>query len=283
MRTAQRRLDLDRGAGGFCEDIYRREYRYEDEVLVTGYPRDDVLSVDPRQRRSRGVLASGSASQPTRRSCSTRRPGGTPDATGAWSAKLFDELDLDRLAAALGDDSHDPAAWSQLQPPRRRARALSDGGIIDVTRYPEINDLILAADVAVLDYSSLRFDWLITGKPLLFFVPDLDEYLSAAHGAVRLRTDRSRSDAADDGRGHRLAAAPGSGVSLIRGGRSECNATFNGLNDGRATARVIEAFFDEATGDVDVDVDVDVATVSRPLGSPDARSVTEPPSGSWRR
>ena len=27
------------------------------------------------------------------------------------------------------------------------------------------------ADVAVLDYSSLRFDWLITEKPVLFFVP----------------------------------------------------------------------------------------------------------------
>ena len=29
--------------------------------------------------------------------------------------------------------------------------------------HPEINDLILAADAAVLDYSSLRFDFALTG------------------------------------------------------------------------------------------------------------------------
>src|SRR5207237_1112254 len=48
--------------------------------------------------------------------------------------------------------------------------------VVDVTDYPDINELTLAADVAVLDYSSLRFDWAITGKPMVFFVPDLESY-----------------------------------------------------------------------------------------------------------
>ena len=48
--------------------------------------------------------------------------------------------------------------------------------VIDVTRYPEINDLTIASDMAILDYSSLRFDYAQTGKPMIFFVPDYDKY-----------------------------------------------------------------------------------------------------------
>ena len=46
--------------------------------------------------------------------------------------------------------------------------------MLDVTGHPEVNDLVLASDVAVLDYSSLRFDYAQTGKPMVFLVPDLD-------------------------------------------------------------------------------------------------------------
>ena len=49
-------------------------------------------------------------------------------------------------------------------------------GIIDVTDYPEVSDLYLAADVGVVDYSSLRFDFGVTGKPMIFLVPDLERY-----------------------------------------------------------------------------------------------------------
>jgi CDP-glycerol glycerophosphotransferase len=48
--------------------------------------------------------------------------------------------------------------------------------VVDVTDYPEVADLYLAADAAVVDYSSLRFDFGVTGKPMIFHVPDLQRY-----------------------------------------------------------------------------------------------------------
>ena len=51
-----------------------------------------------------------------------------------------------------------------------------------MTDHPEINDLILASDVAVLDYSSLRFDFALTGRPMVFLVPDLEDYTSGVRG-----------------------------------------------------------------------------------------------------
>ena len=45
-----------------------------------------------------------------------------------------------------------------------------------MTGYPEINHLVLAADAAVLDYSSLRFDVALARRPMVFLVPDLARY-----------------------------------------------------------------------------------------------------------
>lgn len=46
----------------------------------------------------------------------------------------------------------------------------------NMTDYPVLNDLIIASDVLISDYSSIFFDYSITGKPMLYFTYDFDEY-----------------------------------------------------------------------------------------------------------
>ena len=48
--------------------------------------------------------------------------------------------------------------------------------IIDVTAYPDINDLILVSDLLISDYSSIFFDFAITGKPMLCYTYDYDQF-----------------------------------------------------------------------------------------------------------
>ena len=161
----------------FCVDIYRECYRYEGEVLVTGYPRDDALVRPDPEIRDQVLQRLGVAAETTGRAL-------RPDLARVRRHRRSQGQDVRRARARSPGRrarrrSHHPAARSQLQPRDPNGAGQSDrAGILDVTRYPEINDLILAADVAVLDYSSLRFDWLLTGKPLLFFVPDLEDYLA---------------------------------------------------------------------------------------------------------
>jgi CDP-glycerol glycerophosphotransferase len=51
-------------------------------------------------------------------------------------------------------------------------------GAIDVTDYPDITELYLAADVLITDYSSVMFDFAVTGKPMIFLTPDIEMYVS---------------------------------------------------------------------------------------------------------
>lgn len=47
----------------------------------------------------------------------------------------------------------------------------------NMTSYPSINDLIIASDILITDYSSILFDYSITGKPILHFTYDYEKYI----------------------------------------------------------------------------------------------------------
>ncbi|MEW1839777.1 CDP-glycerol glycerophosphotransferase family protein [Nonomuraea angiospora] len=52
----------------------------------------------------------------------------------------------------------------------------------DAGSYPEINDLMLASDALLTDYSSVMCDYALTGKPMLFYIDDWDDYRLAERG-----------------------------------------------------------------------------------------------------
>ena len=47
---------------------------------------------------------------------------------------------------------------------------------IDVTMYPDIQEIMLIADICISDYSSVAFEFAVTGKPSFLYVPDYEEY-----------------------------------------------------------------------------------------------------------
>ena len=65
-------------------------------------------------------------------------------------------------------------------------------GRLDVTSYPEIAELFLAADALITDYSSVMFDYAVTGRPMLFFAYDLDDYRDACAGSTSTSTRSAR-------------------------------------------------------------------------------------------
>jgi CDP-glycerol glycerophosphotransferase len=157
-------------------EVYREQYGYRGPAAEHGYPRDDLLRahdadvIRERARRRLGVRPDQTAVlyAPTWRDHLATRP---------RAAAMTEHLDVDAAAAALGD-SH----VILLRGHRFHTTGASRPGVLDVTDHPEVNELILASDVAVLDYSSLRFDYAQTRKPMVFLVPDLEDYTSGVRG-----------------------------------------------------------------------------------------------------
>lgn len=48
--------------------------------------------------------------------------------------------------------------------------------IIDVTQYPDPQELACLADICISDYSSIIYDFLVIDKPVFIFAKDIDTY-----------------------------------------------------------------------------------------------------------
>jgi CDP-ribitol ribitolphosphotransferase len=83
-------------------------------------------------------------------------------------------LDIEALRKSLGDDH---VLLVRSHPFVRRGKPRTpDPFVIDVSDYPEMNELMLVADVLVTDYSSAIFEFALLGRPIAFFAPDHAAY-----------------------------------------------------------------------------------------------------------
>lgn len=54
-----------------------------------------------------------------------------------------------------------------------------DGFFLNLTSHREINDLLFVTDILITDYSSVIFEGALLDLKTIFFVPDLEEYISS--------------------------------------------------------------------------------------------------------
>ncbi len=173
------RWDVLLSPNSYSTATMRRAFRWDGEVLETGYPRNDVLLSD----------RAGALREAVRRELGVEEGHTAVLYTPTWRDDAFwDEgpgagvlaLDVDRFTAGLGDRS------LLLLRLHYKLDGLSEAvehpAVVDVSRYPETAHLYLAADAMVTDYSSTMFDFAVTGKPLLFYTYDLEHYRDEVRG-----------------------------------------------------------------------------------------------------
>lgn len=224
---------------GPLRESYRSDDGIPSEVLELGYPRNDaLLGPDAEQLRA-----------------DTRKRLGIPDGKIAilyaptfrdaqssddMTADFVDHLDEERLMRELGSEY---VLLMRGHPFNARLGVDAARHVVNVTDYPDINHLILASDAAVLDYSSLRFDYALTGKPMVFFVPDLESYFATRESfwpfeetapgpLVRLETDLIAA----------LRDAPAV-AEQYEPARRRFLADYMEHEDGHATERLVDAVF----------------------------------------
>lgn len=158
----------------WSEQVFREAFRLRSNMLRTGYPRNDPLHTadDPKVRRemlrklglpeNRRILLYA----PTFRSY--------PKALTAGNPANSPRIDLNAFDEQLGEE------WfvvvrahylTRITVPRRFAHVGRN-----MSRYDDVTDLLTVADAVVTDYSSIMFDYAITGRPMAFYTSDYELY-----------------------------------------------------------------------------------------------------------
>ena len=215
----------------YCSEIFRSTFGYSGKIIETGYPRNDILinrSGDRDQiRASLGILDSKKLVvlyAPTWRD--SKRT-----ATGNWKPVNFLSDDLGESVTVL------------FRGHTNTHQAHSDWvskSAIDVTDYKNVAELYVAADVLVTDYSSSMFDFSVSGKPMIFLCPDIDQY-SAKRGFYFDFEQSAPGPILRDG------SKLGEALEKIESVKTEYaqrylawQQKFNSLEDGQSSKRVVD-------------------------------------------
>ncbi|GAB2930034.1 bifunctional glycosyltransferase/CDP-glycerol:glycerophosphate glycerophosphotransferase [Micromonospora polyrhachis] len=168
MRRADR-WDYSITSNTFTTQMWERAYPCRYETLETGYPRNDQLvtatAEDVTRIREKLGIAPGEKVvlyAPTHRE---HHPGYHPP---------FDPAEL---LAAIGPNGRLLIRSHYFHD---RAHAPGNTGLADrardVSAYPSVEELYLASDVLVTDYSSVMFDYAVLDRPIVVYAPDWQAY-----------------------------------------------------------------------------------------------------------
>lgn len=157
------------------EMFFRTAFRYEGELLRVGSPRNDRLMAplpgEPEKLRQRLGLEMDwgvALYAPTMR----EHLGHTKEKQDIGS------LDFVRVLDLLEQKEGRP--WRLLLRAHSTVSGLTgyqpDPRILDVSGYEDMRDLMIVADLLMTDYSSCACDFPLTGKPVVLFQPDLQQY-----------------------------------------------------------------------------------------------------------
>ena len=138
-----------------------------------GIPRTDALVTSPRRDATeRGVRARLGLTEnhttilyaPTFRGA---------DLKGAAAPEL---LDIAALYRELGDRYRLILRLHPFVKSAMRIPYEAKGFVVDASREPDVNEVMLAADILVTDYSSIIFEYALLNRPMAFLAPDLAAY-----------------------------------------------------------------------------------------------------------
>lgn len=217
-----------------------KETGMEDKIIELGYPRNDILASHTEDDilRIREKLGFSPAES---KKIILYAPTWRDNQHSSKLGYVYEtQLDFERLRQSLGDEyvilfrAHYLIANSFDFEKYK-------GFVYDFSDYDDVNDLYLASDLLITDYSSVFFDYAILKRPIIFYMYDIDQYRGKIHefyfgpqelpGAIVETQDK-------------LVDAIHGIYDFDFSAKYEAfNDKFNYLNDGNSTERVISKIF----------------------------------------
>ncbi|MGX7761543.1 bifunctional glycosyltransferase/CDP-glycerol:glycerophosphate glycerophosphotransferase [Streptomyces angustmyceticus] len=164
------RWDLSVSANPHSTEQWERVYPCGFASVDAGYPRNDVFFRTGAQEvldiRARLGIAPGTTAvlyAPTVRD---------------YQVGYVPRLDLEKVTRELGPDVVLLVRTHYFYDRNPHLQRLQEqGALIDVSRHPSVEELCLAADALVTDYSSIMFDYAGLDRPIITYADDWETYV----------------------------------------------------------------------------------------------------------
>ncbi|MBE5910637.1 CDP-glycerol glycerophosphotransferase family protein [Pseudobutyrivibrio sp.] len=171
-------VDIAVAGSDFCDKVYRESHLYRGEILHVGYPRNDIFFADNILEIKNKVKRKYHISEnqkivlyaPTFRHYLIH---GDPEIM----TSVYD-LDAERVISALKESfSFEYVFMYRMHNIISNSKSIKNKyrNYIDATDYPDMQELLVAADVLISDWSSCMWDFSLQGKPIFQFYNDLEK------------------------------------------------------------------------------------------------------------
>jgi CDP-glycerol glycerophosphotransferase (TagB/SpsB family) len=209
-----------------------------DHVVVTGFPRDDILFRDGPQSAGQPVPAALKDAVAAGRKVFFYMP------TFRDSGRPYARIDWQRLDALMGEVN-----GTFLYKFHPMDRGHFEGNFRHIAEFPQdrdVYDLLHLTDALISDYSSIIFDYLLLNRPIILYTPDLAEFVSGER-ALNFQPQEiaerplchTYDELADALRGLATGAAATAKTGTVP--ISPVLSRLQSYADGRASERVLEA------------------------------------------
>lgn len=154
----------------FSENVIRKSFMFSGEILSSGMPRNDILfengDVQPKQNLREAIAQKYSFD--SEKYIVLFAP------TWRKGTQRTEQLEVSEIRKAIKKRFGKEAVI--LGRGHHTENGILEQNVIDVTTYPDMQELLAVTDMLITDYSSSMWDFSFTGKPCFLFTPDLDTY-----------------------------------------------------------------------------------------------------------
>ena len=151
-------------------------YHFTGRIEKTGLPRNDIFFSEERiataAAKVKKALQLGDA--PVFLYAPTFRK-------GTVGARHNINIDFEKLVSDY-EAAHGVRPYILYRSHYYEKGATEVSSLINVSDYPDMQELLCAADCLITDYSSCIWDYALMGRPCFLFVPDLEEYTNKEQG-----------------------------------------------------------------------------------------------------
>ena len=184
----------------YCDEVYPKKLLYTGPTLRVGSPRlDPLINKTEKERKAVCDKLGIDAKDFVVLYAPTFRGGIQSGKKQVESKSLT--LNLELLRTSLKDKYHrNVIVLLRLHPQlavNQSMGYLEKEGIVDVTKYPDISEVMVGCDMVITDYSSCAFDAAFAGIPVLLYADDIKEYTSK-RGEFMWKREELPFDIAED-------------------------------------------------------------------------------------